>query len=131
MWSSDHESVSTPARLTRPYVGLRPTRLQKAAGPRIEPPVSEPSAPWTSPAASAAAEPLEEPPGMWSRFQGFFAGWKRWPGNWMPKANSWVMSLPSITEPACRSRVTHVASSSGTQSARRAEPAVVRIPRVA
>src|SRR5439155_1653903 len=94
--------------------------LQNAAGPRIEPPVSEPSAPWASPAASAAAEPLEEPPGMCSRLHGFFAGWKRWPGNWRPKANSCVMSLPSITQPARWSRVTHVASSSGTQSARTA-----------
>src|SRR6059036_2320052 len=35
--------------------------LQNAAGPRIEPPVSEPSAPPTSPVASATAEPLEVP----------------------------------------------------------------------
>src|SRR5947207_1243264 len=97
--------------------------LQNAAGPRIEPPVSEPSAPPTSPVASATAEPLEDPPGIWSRFHGFFAGWKRWPGNWMPNANSCVMSLPSITEPASRSRVTQVGSSSGTPAARRAAPA--------
>src|SRR5256886_7494621 len=97
--------------------------LQNAAGPRIEPPVSEPSAPWTSPAARAAPDPLEDPPGTCARFHGFFAGWKRWPGNWMPKANSWVVSLPSITPPAFWSRATHVASSSGTQSARRAGPA--------
>ena len=37
---------------------------QKAAGPRMEPPVSEPVAPTTSPAARAAPEPLLEPPGM-------------------------------------------------------------------
>ena len=37
---------------------------QKAAGPRIEPPVSEPSEPTVRPAASAAPEPLLEPPGM-------------------------------------------------------------------
>ena len=47
---------------------------QNAAGPRIEPPVSEPVAPCTSPAASAAPEPLLEPPGMWSRFHGLRAG---------------------------------------------------------
>jgi len=49
----------------------------------------------------------------------------------MPKANSWVMSLPSITMPACWSRVTQVQSKSGTQSPRTAEPAVVRMPLVA
>ena len=103
---------------------------QKAAGPRIDPPVSEPVAPVTSPAARAAPDPLLEPPGMWSRFHGFFAGGKRWPGNWRPKANSWVMSLPSCTVPAARQRWTHVASSSGIQSASRAEPPVVRTPRV-
>src|SRR5437762_3346560 len=34
VWSSVHESVRTPARLTRPYVGLSPTMPQKAAAPR-------------------------------------------------------------------------------------------------
>ena len=37
---------------------------QKLAGARTEPPVSEPSAKSTSPAATAAAEPLDDPPGM-------------------------------------------------------------------
>src|SRR5262245_16280921 len=104
---------------------------EKAAGPRIEPPVSDPSEPTVSPAASAAPEPDDEPPGMWARFHGLRAGSKRWPGNWIPKAYSWVMSLPSITQPADCRRVTHVESSVGTQSASTAEPAVVRIPRVA
>ena len=35
---------------------------QKLAGMRTEPPVSEPSAKCASPAATAAAEPLDEPP---------------------------------------------------------------------
>jgi hypothetical protein len=37
---------------------------QAAAGRRTEPPVSEPSAPNTRRAATAAPEPLEEPPVM-------------------------------------------------------------------
>src|SRR5947209_14642016 len=52
----------TPARLTSPKVGMSPTMPQSDAGPRIEPPVSEPSAAGTNPAATAAPEPLEEPP---------------------------------------------------------------------
>ena len=36
----------------------------KAAGMRTEPPVSVPMATGTSPAATATAEPDEEPPGM-------------------------------------------------------------------
>ena len=54
----------TPYRLTRVCVGLIPTVPQIAAGSRTEPPVSEPSAPHTAPAATAAPEPLDEPPVM-------------------------------------------------------------------
>ena len=42
----------------------------KAAGCRIEPPVSVPVAAGTRQAATAAAEPPEEPPGDNSKFQG-------------------------------------------------------------
>ena len=71
-WSSDHDSGIAPARLTRPYVGLRPTTPQHAAGSRMEPPVSLPSAPSANPAATAAAEPLLEPPAQWPAFHGFW-----------------------------------------------------------
>ena len=37
---------------------------QSEAGMRTEPPVSEPSAKSQTPAAAAAADPLDEPPGM-------------------------------------------------------------------
>ena len=40
---------------------------------RIDPPVSLPSAPRHSPAATAAPEPLDEAPGTWSGFQGLRA----------------------------------------------------------
>ena len=52
----------TPVRLTNPYVGFKPTTPHNDAGVRIEPPVSVPSAAGTNPAATAAAEPLLEPP---------------------------------------------------------------------
>jgi hypothetical protein len=44
---------------------LRPNTPQQAAGVRIDPPVSVPSAKSHSPAATAAAEPLDDPPGIW------------------------------------------------------------------
>ncbi len=44
----------------------------KAAGCLIEPPVSVPVAAGTKHAATAEAEPPEEPPGDKSKFQGFF-----------------------------------------------------------
>jgi hypothetical protein len=62
--SSVRHAGSTPAVLTRPRVGLRPTRLLNAAGTRPEPAVSVPSAKLTSPAATATADPELEPPEM-------------------------------------------------------------------
>ena len=49
--------------LTRPKVGLSPTRPQKEAGMRTEPPVSLPRASGAIPAATATPEPELEPPG--------------------------------------------------------------------
>ena len=62
MWSSEPASSSTPWRLTRPQVGLRPTMPHWADGKRIDPPVSEPSEPKQRPAAVATPEPLDETP---------------------------------------------------------------------
>ena len=49
---------------TRPRLGFIPTSPQHAAGIRIDPPPSDPVAHGTMPAATAAAEPPEEPPGV-------------------------------------------------------------------
>ena len=58
------------SRPTSPFVGLMPARPQKAAGMRIEPPPSVAVAMGASPAATAAAEPPLEPPGVNSSFHG-------------------------------------------------------------
>ena len=63
-WSSVRDSSSAPLRGIRPCVGLKPTTPQKAAGRITEPLVCEPIAPGTMWAATAAAEPLDEPPGV-------------------------------------------------------------------
>jgi hypothetical protein len=52
-------------------VGLKPTTPQQAAGIRIEPPLSLPSAASTRFAASAAAEPPLEPPAIRPGARGF------------------------------------------------------------
>ena len=70
------------------------------AGPRIEPPVSEPSANGARPAATAAPEPLDEPPVKCSRFHGLRAGGHGRSNDGPPCANSCVASLPSSTAPA-------------------------------
>ena len=55
---------------TRPSVGLRPRMPQQAAGRRVEAPASVASDSGPRPAATAAAEPPEEPPAVCSRLQG-------------------------------------------------------------
>src|ERR687885_394789 len=57
-----------------PYVGLSPTIPHRAAGWRIEPPVSVPIAHGAVPAATAAAEPPDDPPGTREVSQGLRTG---------------------------------------------------------
>ena len=54
----------------RPRCGLMPTRCVHAAGMRTLPAPSEPIAAATRPAATAAALPPDEPPGVCSRDHG-------------------------------------------------------------
>ena len=82
-----------------------PTIPVKAAGWRIEPPVSVPTAPTQSIAATAAAEPPEEPPGTSGAFdpcrrQGEMTGPKTEVSFDEPMANSSLLSLPSSTAPS-------------------------------
>ncbi len=92
--------------------------------------MSEPIAMRTSPAATAAPDPEEEPPGMWSRFQGLRAGGNGRSNEGPPSANSWVASLPSSTPPAAASLAATTESASGTTSRRSLEWQVVRMPAV-
>src|SRR5205809_5457347 len=73
-WSSDEAKAINPYRETRPYVGFSPTTPHSEAGCRTDPPVSVPRAHTASPAATAAADPPEEPPGTASRFHGLCTG---------------------------------------------------------
>ena len=75
----------------------------------MEPPVSEPSEMVTSPAATAAAEPPEEPPGTRSVSQGLFVRWKAEDSVDEPNANSSILALPMGVAPASSMRRTHVA----------------------
>lgn len=60
--SNDGHSGTSPSTDSRPWVGRSPHSPQSLAGTRVEPPVSVPSATSTRPAATALAEPLDEPP---------------------------------------------------------------------
>src|SRR5437870_13301367 len=108
-----------PCRLTRRYVGLSPATPQNAAGRVIEPPVCEPSAPRHMPQATAAAEPLLEPPGVREPSQGLRVG------GGSKLAYCVVTVLPRKTAPARRSRSTTAASRRATLWAHRREPAAV------
>ena len=73
------------------------------------PPVSEPSAQTASPAATAAVEPPDEPPGTVCRSHGLCDGPKAEFSVLDPIANSSKLALPTKTLPAASSFSTTVA----------------------
>src|SRR3954452_17516471 len=94
-----------------------------AAGWRMEPPVSVPSAQGALPAATAAALPPLEPPGTRARSQGLSTGPYAEFSVDEPIANSSWLSLPRIGEPARPRRSTTVAVYGGRNPSRIFEPA--------
>ena len=80
------------------------------AGWRTEPPVSVPVAAGTSRAATAAAEPPEEPPGTSRLSHGLRTGPKCEASLEEPMANSSMLHLPTSTVPARSSCSTTCAS---------------------
>src|SRR5580704_17134371 len=101
-----------------------------APGCRIDPPVSVPSDANANPAATAAADPPLEPPGMRSVASGFSTGPYAEFSLELPIANSSQFVLPKITAPAFSIRATAVASYGGTYFSRIFDPQVVVTPRV-
>src|SRR5260370_17762665 len=69
-WSSEGLKGCTPVRGIAPKLGLRPTTPLNAAGLITEPSVCVPNASGTIPAATAAADPDDDPPAVCLRFQG-------------------------------------------------------------
>ena len=100
IWSSDDANATSPNRDTRPYVGFIPTTPESDAGCRIEPPVSEPSAKYAIPEATAAADPDDEPPGTRSSAHGLRVGPNAEFSPLDPIANSSMFVFPTITNPA-------------------------------
>src|SRR5829696_2700639 len=109
--SSAQEKHFTPTLGRSRYEGLIAAVPQKEAGRMIEPPVWVPSAIGVMPAATAAAEPDDEPPGVWPVSRGLRVGvGSRW-------AKAVVAVLPIGVAPAALSAVTTGASAFGRQPA--------------
>ena len=77
-WSFVGLKGRAPTIERRPHEGLNPTTPQNAAGRMTEPFVCVPMAPGTRPQATAAADPIDDPPGVRCVFQGLTVGpgWK-------------------------------------------------------
>ena len=86
-----------------------PTTPHRAAGWRMEPPVSEPRPRDAKPAATAAALPPDDPPGTRVGSCGCFVGPKAEFSVELPMANSSRLVLPMGMAPAATSRSTTVA----------------------
>ena len=121
---------STPNEGTSPCVAFRPTRPHCAAGILVLPPESAPIARSASPAATAAAEPPEEPPAEWDGRSGLRGGPKTLvtPKPEPEKSSRFV--LPTIVPPASSTRSTTTASTSGVYESVR-EPFVIGMPATA
>src|ERR1051325_1050472 len=100
-------SILAPARGMTPKLGLKPIQPQYAAGRITEPAVWVPKPSGTMPRATAAPEPLDEPPGVCT---GFF-GLAVFPA--VKQANSVVTVLPSGIAPAPRASATQAAPAPG------------------
>src|SRR6266581_7481232 len=107
-----------------------PTTPQNEAGWRTEPPVSEPSAVGTAPAATSAAEPPEEPPGTRALSVGCSARPYAECSVDEPIANSSQFVFPAIRAPAALSFATAVASYGDWYPSRIFDPQVVVNSRV-
>src|SRR5262245_5620638 len=103
-WSKCRVTGAMPSTGNSPYPGFRPQTPQNAAGRIIEPPVCVPSAAMHIYVATAAALPLDDPPGVRFKSHGFRVG-----GGSKP-AHSVVTVLPKMITPAFRNEVTTGAS---------------------
>src|SRR6266540_625307 len=73
-WSTVCSVGNIPVYGTNPWVAFIPYTPENAAGVRIEPPWSPPSAMATSPEPTMAAQPEDEPPDVWVGLWGFSVG---------------------------------------------------------
>ena len=115
-------------RATVPAVGRRPTVPQNDDGIRMLPAKSLPVASQTWPAASAAAEPPDEPPQVFVVSHGLYVV----PNTSLcvvpPAANSGRFDLPITMAPAASSRSTTTSLAGAMRCSNASDPLVQRTP---
>src|SRR5947209_717750 len=114
LWESSSDPLTYGEGETRPREGFRPKSPQHEAGMRIEPPPSEPCARGRTPAATAAAAPPDEPPGVRAVSHGFRQSPFSSDSVTAVTPNSGVFDFPRMVKPAPRIRRTIPASLAGT-----------------
>src|SRR4026209_1857511 len=82
---------------------------QNAAGSRMLPPMSDPMLKNAIPAASEAAVPPDDPPGVRARSQGLFDGPRMPLNDWPSLTSNGPLVAPSRMAPASRRRRTATA----------------------
>src|SRR5579859_3289391 len=108
--TTDRPAGSVISHGTRFTDGRRPTTPQHDAGMRIEPPMSVPIPKVAMPAATAAALPPLEPPGVTPSRHGLLVAGKIAFTVPTEAASSGRLVLPRIAEPAARSLATEGSS---------------------
>src|SRR5205823_9165935 len=131
IWSIVCSIGKAPVYGTSPWVGLCPTTPQYAAGMRTDPPWSPPVAMSTTPAASSAPLPLEEPPADRVVSHGLRTGPVRDVCDPPEKHRSSQTALPAMVAPASSSLVTTVASRPGTNPSTARDPFIIGTPATA
>src|SRR5262249_49213095 len=117
-----------PWRGTMPHVGLWPNTPQKCAGLRIDEPMSLPASGAVSPAASAAAEPPDDPPGARATSHGLVGVAEVELKLCQSARYRGTLVLPNSTAPAPISRSTTRALPAATFSRSDGSPHVVGRP---
>jgi hypothetical protein len=108
-WSNDDAIDWTPYLLIRPYVGFIPTTPHMHAGCLTDQPVSVPMAAIHISAATAAAEPPDDPPGILLCPIGLITGQNEEDSFVVPIANSSKFVFPINEIPISSRRWKHVA----------------------
>ena len=116
---------------TRANWALTANKPVSEPGMRTEPPPSVPSANGVTPAATLAAAPALEPPGVFDRSQGLRVMPVSGLSPTALQPNSLVVVFPTMTPPSVRTRSTDGASTAAVFSAASLEPNVHRTPSIA